>query len=104
MEEYNFITPKIKRLQKGQSRCGWCWRECGNAQANHFHVFWDCPIIRPYWRDVVEEIKSIVGFETNRDFCTIYLGNIAPSINVTDKYLIKIMLAASKKAISRRWL
>ncbi len=52
----------------------------------------------------MEEIKSIIGFEIKLDFCTIYLGNISPTISVTDKYLIKIMLVASKKAITRRWL
>ena len=97
-----FITPKIKQLQKGQPSYGRCWRESGNSQADHFHVFWDCPIIRSCWRDVAEEINTIVGFDIKHDFCTIYLGNISPTINVTDKYLIKIMLVATKKAITRR--
>lgn len=52
----------------------------------------------------MEKIISIIGFEINHDFCTIYLGNISPTIRATDKYFIKIMLVASKKAITRRWL
>ena len=45
-----------------------------------------------------------MGFETKHDFRTISLGNISSTINSSDKYMIKIMLAASKKAITRRWL
>ncbi len=99
-----FITPKIKQHQKGHPSYGRCWRECGNAQADHFHIFWDCPIVQPYWRDVVKRIESVMGFGVGHDFCNIYLGNIPPTMNVADKYLIKIMLVASKKAITRRWL
>lgn len=99
-----FITPKIKQLQKGQTSYGKCWRECGNAQADHFHVFWDCPIIHSFWQDIMVKINSILGFEIKFDFCTIYLGDISSTINVTDNYLIKIMLVASKKAITRKWL
>ena len=99
-----FITPRIKQLQKGQPRFGHCWRECGNIQADHFHIFWDCPVIRPYWLEVVEQIKAIMGFEIKHDFCTIYLGNISSTINSSDKYLIKIMLAASEKVLTKRWL
>lgn len=43
-----FITPKIKNNQKDQPRSGHCWSECGNTQADHFHIFWDCPTIRPH--------------------------------------------------------
>ena len=67
-----FITPRIKQLQKGQTSYGKCWRECGNAQADHFHVFWDCPIIYSFWQDIVVEINSILGFVIKFDFCTIY--------------------------------
>lgn len=48
--------------------------------------------MKPYWT-----IKSVVGFMIERDFCIIYLGNFSPTINICDKYLINIMLLASKK-------
>ena len=99
-----FITPRIKQLQRGLPEYGHCWRECGDTQANHFHIFWECPTIRPYWLEIVGKINVILGFETKHDFCTMYLGNISSTINSSDKYLLKIMLAASKKCITRRWL
>ena len=45
--------------------------------------------------EVVEKIKAIMGFEIKHDFCTIDLWNISLTINSSDKYLIKVMLAAS---------
>lgn len=38
------------------------------------------------------------------DFWTCCLGNISLTIHSSNKHLIKIMLAAGKKAITRRWL
>lgn len=41
-----FITPnsKSKQLFKQQK----CWRQCGEINANHTHVFWCCPKIETF--------------------------------------------------------
>ena len=98
-----FIALKMKSLQKNQPRSGQCWRQCGNLLADHFHIFWDCPIIQTYWLEIEENINRILDFKLKHDFSTIYLGNIPSTVNTDDMYLIKIMLAASKKALTRRW-
>lgn len=72
--------------------------------ADHCHIFWGCSIIQPYWQEVVQEIKSIVGFETEHDLKTVYLCNQPTDLNHQDKYLLKILLIASKKSITRKWL
>ena len=38
------------------------------------------------------------------NFDLIYLGNIPDGIVTGDRYLLSILLAASKKAITKRWL
>lgn len=51
-----------------------------------------------------KDSNSVMGFEIKHDFCTVYLGNISSATNSCEKYPIKIMLAASKKATARKWL
>ena len=46
----------------------------------------------------------IFGDEIYCLFSTIYLGKIAPHFLVWDKYLLKILLAVSTKAVTRKWL
>ena len=53
-----FITPKITALQTGTQSRGFCWRQCGTSMVNHFHVFWACPKIQLFWREVATEINN----------------------------------------------
>ena len=99
-----FITPRRKYVQNGSPESGVCWRLCNNTMADHFHIFWDCPAIQSYWREVVSEINTVMGFETELNFTNIYLGNISSELCTADKYLLKILLVASKKALTKKWL
>lgn len=94
LKKKNFITPKIKKKQRGQLHIRQCWRECGNHMADHFHVFRDCQVLQPYWQELV--IHLITGQDTEYRFYSIYGGAIS-KINLEDKYLTKIMLTAGKK-------
>jgi len=38
------------------------------------------------------------------NFSTIYLGNIPTNLNAQDKYLLNVLLVASKKTITKKWL
>ena len=49
-------------------------------------------------------INQIIGLNIKQDFCILYLGNLSATVNVLARYLLKIMMAASKKTITRRWL
>ncbi len=52
-----FITPKLRSIQNGETGSGLCWRKCGEQLADHFHVFWSCPTIQPYWQEVTSNIQ-----------------------------------------------
>lgn len=99
-----FITPYIKSKQHKDPDKAQCWRNCGDLTAGHFHIFWNCAKIVPYWTSVIKEIKKIIGFELINNFTTIYLGNLPPELTKSDKYLLSILLAGAKKAITRKWL
>lgn len=99
-----FITPNIKKTQSKNPEHGQCWRGCGNMSAGHFHIFWECPIISLYWIEVVKVIRTILGSELEFNFSVIYLGNLPTGLRKTDRYLLQILLAGSKKAITRKWL
>ncbi len=61
-------------------------------------------MIQTYWLERLSETKSILGCEIDISFGTIYLGIIPTDLNAQDKYLIKILLVVSKKAINKKCL
>ena len=95
-----FITP-IQRKSQGTR----CWRLCGENKANHFHIFWECPSIIPFWQGLKNCMENILKIELPFTFDILYLGKRNQGItNPGDKYIFRIMLVAGKKAITRRWM
>ncbi len=74
------INPKLKSIQNGEKGSGLCWRKCGEQLADHFHVFWSCPTIQPYWQEVTQVIYNIF----DDPFSTIYLGNLPAHLTVRE--------------------
>lgn len=72
--------------------------------ADHAHVFWSCPPIQSFWKEVATIISKTLGFSICTTFTSLYLGHIPDGLSKDDAYLPKILLAASKKAIMRHWL
>lgn len=96
-----FITPTQKKHFTDDYEC---WRHCGSLNANHYHIFWDCSVIRSFWQDIHSVMERVLGMKIPFSFGTLYLGQ--PSRNMVlgrQKYLFKIILAASKKAITKKW-
>jgi len=97
-----FITPKQKSKQTGTQLA--CWRECGEVFADHAHIFWSCPSIQSFWRKVAKIISKVLCFNMKVSFTTLYLGNLPDGLSKADIYLLRVLLAASKKAITKCWL
>lgn len=50
------------------------WRECGNKNTDHTHIFSTCPRIQPYWKNVIGLIKEILKIDVTIEQHTIILG------------------------------
>ena len=100
-----FITPKVKSKYNNTNLT--CWRECGvKDAADHSHIFWKCHKVFKFWGIVHETVQKILGYNIPMSYMILYLCNFnsaEESIRVRDKYLVKILLIASKKAITRKW-
>lgn len=95
-----FITPLQRKSQDTR-----CWRQCGENKANHFHIFWECPSIMPYWQDLKTCMERVLKVRLPFAFDVLYLGGRNQGItNSGDKYIFRIMLVAGKKALTRKWL
>lgn len=73
--------------------------------ANHYHIFWSCPVLTPFWQEIHKHISNIFGANIPFNCKTFYMGDFfSDGGTINDKKLVQILLAASKKAITRKWL
>lgn len=61
-------------------------------------------MLDPFWESIQRIIKNVFGFEIAFTCVSFYLGNFDPGLSKADRYLLRIFMAASKKAITKLWL
>lgn len=93
-----FITSKFGKSSNQ------CWRSCGGV-GDHTHIFWDCPRLAGYWKDIQSEIKNCLGvqipLEPRFTILGIFPTNLAP---ISSRIQLKMLLLIAKKMITVSWL
>lgn len=95
---------KTPHQEKYKNTSLMCWRQCGLREANHFHIFWDCPKLSLYWNGIHKTLSKVFKTQIPLNLETLYLGHILFLEHRRDIKLIKALVAASKKSITRKWL
>lgn len=53
-----FKTPSVtSKYDKNNTNV--CWRKCKQI-GDYTHIFWDCPILIPFWQGIQAEIQGIL--------------------------------------------
>ena len=80
-----------------------CWR-CGTAPGTLLHIWWECPLIAAFWKDVHDLITSISTFTP--DFTAEqYLLHLSSLPNSVYKGSIVVhLINAAKLCIPIKWL
>lgn len=53
---------------------------------DHTHVFWSCPSIQTFWKEVATIVSNTLGFTISATFTSLYLGYIHDGLSA---YLLK---------------
>ena len=93
-----FITPRITSKQTNTQQP--CWRLCNCMDPNHTHMFWSCRKILPFWDHIHIVLCEVLGYKIPQTCLVLYLRHMEGSVHKGNQYLIKILLAAAKKAIT----
>lgn len=93
------ITNKFQRHQQQY------WRQCGHLKTNHSPIFWTCTQLTPLWDSIFKLMDDIMAYATPKEPKTFLLGLLPRDlIPKKDRYIFKILLTATRKAITRNWI
>lgn len=82
-----------------------CWRGCGHL-GNFRHIWWDCPQIQPFWKEILSHIKLILGYPIPRTLAHTLLGIGDPLLKHqtrSDREVMWLCLGAAKMALAAAW-
>lgn len=79
-----------------------CWRGCG-LTCTQLHVWWSCPILRPFWRRVFQLVSEVSGTRFPMD-PALALLNIGLNLWPRDSRLFTTpVFIAARAAITSQW-
>lgn len=96
------ISWSLERILLAEIDLIHCNPPSASQREDHFNIFWICPTIRSDRQEAIWVIKNIFG---DWVVCssTVYFDNLAAHLLMQDKYLLKILLVASNKAVRGKW-
>lgn len=96
-----YRTPSVlAAMFPGQSPL--CWR-CGNQTGTLLHIFWDCPELTLFWRQVLQIIHKITDVSLQDNPAAVFLNLTPMSCKRYRKSLLKHLLNAARACIPSVW-
>ena len=81
-----------------------CWRACG-VIGDFSHIFWDCPKLQIYWKEVMRVIGEILGLNILVEPQRLILGNMhLRGLGENKLYMLRALVLVVHKMITRNWL
>ena len=79
-----------------------CWR-CGSSQGTFLHIWWDCPVIESFWKEISKWTRHITETTLNLDAacCLLHINHFP--YRKYKKSLTRHMLNAAKSLIPIHW-
>ena len=77
---------------------------CGSRDANHWHIFWECPVTIHFWSEMHKILENMFHMKIPYHFKTFILGEINFLTGHLNQYLFGVLISAGKKTITRHWL
>ncbi len=94
-----FNTPYVISKYVKEPSVALCWRKCGKI-GDHTHIFWDCPKIQEFGKNIKKEIDKILEVEILLDPVVCVLGALPRKIyNEEKRYVLRILLLIAKKKL-----
>ena len=56
-----------------------CWTGCP-AMGDARHIWWECPVIQPFWQEVANALKDMLGYPIVLEASLLVLGVCHPSL------------------------
>lgn len=79
-----------------------CWR-CDREEGSMLHVFWSCPLLRPFWEGVSSTIQSLTSVDLRDNPAACLLHLTTRPIQKYKKTLTMQLLNAAKTCIPALW-
>ena len=97
-----FRTPVTASPYKPNST-NMCWRNC-DMIGDHTHIFWSCPKILNYWRNVRTELGKIFKREILMDSKSSILDIYEQEHTTDQRQIIQIIMTIARKIITLNWM
>lgn len=79
-----------------------CWR-CNTQTGTLLHIFWECPVLTPFWRQVLEIIYKLTYVSLQDNPAAIFLNLTPVSSKRYRKSLLKHLLNAARACVPSVW-
>lgn len=79
-----------------------CWR-CGEAGGTLFHIYWDCPSIRPYWVMIQTFVQQVIEVSIPLTPLAFLLNAPSCALGRRSLRLLLHILTAAKCLIATFW-